>query len=202
MIFGMPAGLFPAIATEHFHGGPSTFGLLTAAPAAGAVVGALTSGWTSHLRRPGLVVIGAGVAWGGAVIGFGLASSLVVALLFLALAGMSDLISEVLRNALLQHYAPDALRGRVSSLYLAQVSTAPAIGNVEAGAVAQLFSLSVSVVSGGIACVAGALLLGALVPAVRKATLDPAGAASGDSESGGGPDEPGGPLPEEGRVTA
>jgi ENTS family enterobactin (siderophore) exporter len=118
----------------------------------------------------------------------------------------------VLRNALLQHYAPDALRGRVSSLYLAQVSSAPAIGNVEAGAVAQLFSLTVSVVSGGIACVAGALLLGALVPAVRKATLDPAGAPApppgppgsgpGDGSGDGGPDEPGGPLQQEGRVRA
>ena len=124
---------------------------------------------------------------------------------------MSDLISEVLRNALLQHYAPDALRGRVSSLYLAQVTGAPAIGNVEAGAVAQLFSLTVSVVSGGIACVAGALLLGALVPAVRKATLDPGAPGSGPGSGPGsaagkgpgpGPDDPGGPLQQEGRVTA
>jgi hypothetical protein len=79
---------------------------------------------------------------------------------------------------------------------------------VEAGAVAQLFSLTVSVVSGGIACVAGALLLGALVPAVRKATLDPAGppgrpgSGPGDGSGDGGPDEPGGPLQQEGRVRA
>ena len=32
MMFGMPAGLFPALATKHFHGGSATFGLLTAAP--------------------------------------------------------------------------------------------------------------------------------------------------------------------------
>jgi ENTS family enterobactin (siderophore) exporter len=200
MVFGMPAGLFPAIATEHFGGGPSTFGLLTAAPAAGAVLGALTSGWTSHLRRPGWVVIIAGMAWGGAVIGFGLARSLAWGLVFLALAGMSDLISEVLRNALLQHYAPDRLRGRVSSVYLAQVNTAPAVGNVEAGAVAQLFSLTISVVSGGIACVVGAALLGALVPAVRHARLD--GAPPGLQEEPGGPDGPGGPVPQEGGVRA
>ncbi len=88
---------------------------------------------------------------------------------------MSDLISEVLRNALLQHYTPDQLRGRVSSLYLAQVTSAPALGNTEAGAVAQLFSLTTSVVSGGLACVGGALLLGALIPAVRHASLHPLG---------------------------
>ncbi len=190
MIFGMPAALFPALASEHFHGGPATFGLLTAAPAFGALVGAAASGWTGHLRRPGLVVIGAGILWGAAIVGFGLSDSLALGLAFLALAGMSDLISEVLRNALLQHYTPDQLRGRVSSLYLAQVTSAPALGNTEAGAVAQLFSVTTSVVTGGLACVGGALLLGALIPAVRHATLRPAsqgpgagpgaGAATGD----------------------
>jgi len=190
MIFGMPAGLFPALATEHFHGGPATFGLLTAAPAFGAIVGAAASGWTSHVRRPGIVVIGAGLLWGAAIVGFGLSGSLAAGLAFLALAGMSDLVSEVLRNALLQHYTPDQLRGRVSSLYLAQVTSAPALGNTEAGAVAQLFSLTTSVVSGGLACVGGALLLGVLIPAVRHATLRPPGdgvgvAAVGEADPAG-----------------
>jgi MFS transporter, ENTS family, enterobactin (siderophore) exporter len=171
MIFGMPTALFPALAAAHFHGQATTFGLLTAAPGLGAIVGGATSGWTSHLRRPGPVVIGAGIVWGGAIVGFGLVRSLVAALALLALAGAGDLISEVLRNALLQRYTPDPLRGRVSSLYLAQVNTAPALGNVEAGAVAQAFSPVVSVVSGGLACVAGALLLGLAIPALRSASL-------------------------------
>jgi len=171
MIFGMPQSLFPALASTHFHGGPATFGLLTAAPGLGAMVGAATSGWTGRLRRPGVVVIAAGIVWGAAIALFGLVRSLPLALFFLALAGMGDLISEVLRNALLQRYTPDELRGRVSSLYLAQVTTAPALGNVEAGAVARLISPTFSVVSGGVACVAGALLLGAAIPALRHATL-------------------------------
>jgi MFS transporter, ENTS family, enterobactin (siderophore) exporter len=182
MLFGMPSALFPALAEQHFHGGSATFGLLAAAPAFGAMLGAATSGWTSRVKRPGIVVIGAGLSWGAAVVGFGLSGSLVLALAFLALAGMSDLISEALRNALLQHYTPDALRGRVSSLYLAQVTTAPSLGNVEAGLVAQLFSTGVSVVSGGLACVAGALILGAVNPALRRATL----ARRADNEGGGG----------------
>jgi ENTS family enterobactin (siderophore) exporter len=180
MIFGMPSALFPALASQHFHGGPTTFGLLVAAPGLGAMIGAATSGWTGRLRRPGLVVIAAGIIWGAAIAAFGLVSSLPLALLFLAIAGMGDLISEVLRNALLQRYTPDPLRGRVSSLYLAQVTSAPALGNVEAGAVARLVGLDFSVVSGGLACVAGALVLGALIPALRGASLhgssaDPAG---------------------------
>jgi len=171
MIFGMPAGLFPALAIQHFHGGATTFGLLTAAPGLGAIASAASSGWTGRVRRPGQVVIGAGILWGGAILGFGLTRSLPLALVFLAVAGGGDMISEILRNALLQIYAPDELRGRLSSLYLAQVNTAPALGNTEAGVVAQLFSLTVSVVSGGVACVAGAVLLGALFPALRHATL-------------------------------
>ena len=171
MIFGMPSALFPALASTHFHGGPATFGLLVAAPGLGALIGAATSGWTGHLSRPGVVVIIAGIIWGASIAAFGLVRSLPLALFFLALAGMGDLISEVLRNALLQMYTPDQLRGRVSSLYLAQVNSAPALGNVEAGGVARLISPAFSVVSGGLACVAGALVLGALIPALRTATL-------------------------------
>jgi ENTS family enterobactin (siderophore) exporter len=171
MIFGMPSALFPAMARMHFHGGSATFGLLAAAPGFGALIGAATSGWTGRLRRPGVVVIIAGLAWGAAIVGFGLSDNLAVGLTFLALAGMADIFSEVLRNALLQRYTPDQLRGRVSSLYLAQVNSAPALGNVEAGVVAQLFSTTISVVSGGLICVAGAVLLGAINPALRRATL-------------------------------
>jgi MFS transporter, ENTS family, enterobactin (siderophore) exporter len=171
MLFGMPSALFPALATQHFHGGPDTYGLLVAAPGLGAMFGAATSGWTGRLRRPGIVVIGAGIVWGGAIAGFGLVHNLPVALVFLALAGMGDLISEVLRNTLLQSYTPDSLRGRVSSLYLAQVTGAPALGNVEAGTVARFVGLDFSVVSGGLACVAGALVLGSLIPALRNAKL-------------------------------
>jgi MFS transporter, ENTS family, enterobactin (siderophore) exporter len=183
MLFGMPSALFPAMASTHFHGGSTTFGLLVAAPGLGALVGAATSGWTGHLRRPGVVVIVAGIIWGGSIAAFGLVDSLPLALFFLALAGMGDLISEILRNALLQIYTPDQLRGRVSSLYLAQVTTAPALGNVEAGGVARLVSPVFSVVSGGLACVAGALVLGTLIPALRNATLaGPAGELAAASE--------------------
>ena len=187
MLFGMPSALFPALASQHFHGGSATFGLLVAAPGLGAMVGAATSGWTGRLRRPGLVVIGAGIVWGAAIAAFGLVRILPLALVFLAVAGAGDLISEVLRNTLLQRYTPDPLRGRVSSLYLAQVTTAPALGNVEAGGVASLAGLEFSVVSGGLACVAGALILGALIPALRAASLT---SSPSDSEPPGTAEQP------------
>src|SRR5260370_31043956 len=71
MIFGMPSALFPALAAEHFHGGSATFGLLAAARGFGAMAGAATSGWTGRVRRPGIVIIGAGLVGGGAILGFG-----------------------------------------------------------------------------------------------------------------------------------
>ncbi len=185
MFFGMPSALFPALASRHFHGGSATFGLLTSAPGVGALAGAASSGWTGRVRRPGIVIIAAGMVWGGAITGFGLTRSLPAGLAFLAVAGGGDMISEILRNALLQIYAPERLRGRLSGLYLAQVNTAPALGNTEAGLVAQAFSLTASVVSGGLACVGGALLLGALIPALRHATL------SGPPPGGTRPGPPG-----------
>ena len=173
MVFGMPQALLPALAAHHFGGGAMTFGLLCTAPAVGAVIAAGTSGWTSRVTRPGLVIIAACVAWGAAIVGFGLAGSLAVAMAFLAVASMSDVISEMLRSTLLQNYTPDAVRGRVSSVWLAQTTAAPGLGNAEAGAVAGLIGLTGSVVSGGLACVAGAALIALLIPQLRHARWSP-----------------------------
>jgi hypothetical protein len=63
---------------------------------------------------------------------------------------------------------PDALQGRVSAAYLAQVTSAPRLGNLEAGGLASLTSIRFSVVSGGIACVAGGLLLLLAIPSLIR----------------------------------
>jgi MFS family permease len=170
MVFGMPRALFPALGTGLFHGGADTVGLLYAAPGAGALVGAATSGWVGRVRRTGLAVVSAVVVWGGAIAAFGLVPWLGVALALLALAGFADVVSEVFRTTLMQLSAPDGLRGRVIALWQAQVTGAPNLGDTEAGAVAALTTPRVSVVSGGLACIAGALLLAWLIPELRHAT--------------------------------
>src|SRR6266566_3473452 len=86
MVFGMPRALFPALALTRFGGGASTLGFLYAAPGAGALVGALTTGWVSRIERQGLAVILAVIGWGAAITCFGLVSWLPLALLLLALA--------------------------------------------------------------------------------------------------------------------
>ena len=157
MIFGMPQALFPAIAAHHFHAGARVVGLLYAAPSAGALVAALTSGWIAHVRRQGLAVAAAIVVWGAAIAGFGFATALWLGLALLAVAGIADEISAILRSTILFACTPDHYRGRMQGFELAQVASTPALGNVEAGVVASLTSLRFSVVLGGIACALGAL---------------------------------------------
>ena len=174
MVFGMPSALFPAFA-EHFGGGARTVGFLYAAPYAGALLATLLSGWVVRARRQGLGVCVAATAWGAAIVGFGFAPSLWPALVFLALAGAADDWSAILRSTILLTVTPDSMRGRLSGIELAQVASAPSLGNVEAGALASLTSLRFSVVSGGLACIAGCWLFVAAVPALLRYDAQRAG---------------------------
>lgn len=159
MVFGMPRALFPAIGTTVFGGDASTVGLLYAAPGAGAFLAAVTSGWVGNIKRKGRAVIYAVIIWGVAIAIFGLVASLPWALVALAVAGAADVVSAVFRATILQLTVPDALRGRLSAIHNAVVSGGPRLGDAEAGAVAALTSLRFSVVSGGAACVAGAVAM-------------------------------------------
>jgi MFS family permease len=167
MIFGMPSALFPAYG-DHFGGGARTVGYLYAAPYVGALAASLVSGWVNHVRRQGLGVCVAAALWGAAIISFGLAGKLWLALVFLGAAGAADFVSAVLRSTILYRVTPDAMRGRLSGIELAQVAGAPSLGNLEAGVLASLTSLRVSVVSGGIACVVGTVVLALALPSFLR----------------------------------
>jgi MFS family permease len=168
MVFGMPRALFPALATTVFGGGARTLGFLYAAPGAGALIGALTTGWVGRVRRQGRAVIIAVLVWGAAITCFGLVRSLPLALGLLAVAGCADVISAVFRSTIIQLAVPDALRGRLMGLQTAVVSGGPRIGDAESGAVAAAFGDTTSVVSGGLACIVGALLLAKALPGFRR----------------------------------
>jgi MFS family permease len=173
MVFGMPRALFPALATTVFGGGASTVGFLYAAPGAGALAGALTTGWVSRVQRQGRAVIIAVVVWGLAITGFGLASWLPAALILLAVAGWADVISAVFRATIIQLSVPDALRGRLQGVQMAVVTGGPRLGDLESGAVASAFGDATAVVSGGLASVAGALILARLLPGFRRQRAAP-----------------------------
>jgi MFS family permease len=174
MVFGMPRALFPALAATVFGGGATTVGLLYAAPGAGALIGALTTGWVGRVRRQGLAVICSVLVWGAAIAGFGLARPLPLALVLLAIAGWADVLSSVFRNTIIQFAGPEGMRGRLMGVQMAVVAGGPRVGDLEAGAVATAFGDTVSVVSGGLACVAGALLIARALPDFTRYRTSPA----------------------------
>src|SRR6266540_3212632 len=173
MVFGMPRALFPALGTGLFGGGPATVGLLYAAPGAGALAGALLAGWVGSVRRQGRAVLVAVAVWGLAITVFGLAAWLPLALVLLAVAGAADVFSAVFRNTILQLTVPDGLRGRLSAIHIAVVTGGPRLGDAEAGAVAALAGPRFSVVSGGLACLAGAALIAWRIPELDRVSIAP-----------------------------
>ncbi len=179
--FGPPRALFPALTVSVFHGGPITLGLLYAAPAAGALIGATTTGWLDRVRHQGRMVITAVCVWGAAIGVFGLVRGLAVALVLLGLAGWADVISAVLRTTILESSVPEALRARIASVQMAVVEGGPQLGAFESGAVATATSTTFSILSGGVACIAGALLLARRLPDFRRFVR-----STGPDEAGAG----------------
>jgi MFS family permease len=174
MIFGMPAALWPVLALDVFHAGPTGVGLLAAAPGMGATLGALLSGWVGRIRYVGRAVIVAVAVWGAAITAFGLATfSFAVALVFLAIAGAADVLSAVFRSTIVQLETPDELRGRVSALHILVVTSGPRLGDVEAAAVAAIAGAQFSVVSGGVACLLGVLVVARLFPDLAAHVVKP-----------------------------
>src|SRR5919204_1355746 len=169
MIFGLPLAVFPAIALNVFGIGPTGLGLLFAAPAAGALVGSLLSGWVNQIERQGLCVIWAVAIWGAAIAAFGFVGALLpVGLVLLAVAGAADLFSAVFRNTILQLSIPDSVRGRISAFNLMVVTGGPRLGDVEGGVVAYFVHPVFLVVLGGGGRVAGIVILAVVLPEMRR----------------------------------
>jgi MFS family permease len=185
MFFGMPLALFPAISQRY--GGAEALGAMYAAPGAGSLIAALTSGWARHVHRHGRAVALAAAGWGAAIVLFGLAGALWLALACLALAGGMDAISGVFRSTIWNETIPDRLRGRLAGIEMISFSSGPALGDVEAGAVAALAGVRGAVISGGVLCVAGTAVLALVLPRFWRYDARAAAVA--------GPLDPGTPAP-------
>jgi MFS family permease len=166
MTFGMPRALFPVLAVSVYGAGAAGTGLLFASVSAGAAAAALTTGWLGSASRLGRITVAAVCVWGVAIAAAGLAGSLWPAAALLAIAGAADSVSAVCRSVINQTVTPDAMRGRMSSVFSLVVTSGPRLGDVEAGLVASLTSVRTSVVSGGLACVAGAAVVATAFPAL------------------------------------
>ncbi|CAL9676071.1 Enterobactin exporter EntS [Streptomyces sp. enrichment culture] len=170
MVLGMPRALFPQLASQTYapYGEGLALGLLFAAIPIGAVLGGLFSGTFSRARRHGWMVIGAVLAWGVAIAGFGLSRNLWVAVAFLALAGVADMVSMVFRGAILLSAATDEMRGRMQGVFTVVVAGGPRLADVLHGTAGAAFGPRTAVAGGGFLVVAVMLVLAAAVPALRR----------------------------------
>ncbi|WP_210583928.1 MFS transporter [Streptomyces sp. GESEQ-35] len=170
MVLGMPRALFPQLAAETYasYGEGLALGLLFAAIPIGAVAGGLFSGTFSRIRRHGWMVIGAVVAWGVAITGFGLSDSLWLAVAFLAVAGIADMVSMVFRGAILLSAATDEMRGRMQGVFTVVVAGGPRLADLLHGTAGSAFGPRTAVAGGGILVVTVMLGLAAAMPALRR----------------------------------
>ena len=153
MIFGMPTALFPAIAQSF--GGVKTLGLLYTAPAVGALINSLFSGWVEKVKRHGVAVALAAGLWGVSIIFFGLSKNLWLALFFLVISGGLDNISGIFRSIMWNETIPNELRGRLAGIEMISYLGGPRLGDTEASLVAAAFSITASIVSGSVLCLVG-----------------------------------------------
>jgi MFS family permease len=183
-VFALPVALFPAINAERFGGSPQTLGLLTTAIGVGGVLGSAFSGPVGRIVRPGRAMLVTVSVWGAALAVFGVAGQLWLTLACLAVAGAADTNTVVLRSTIVQTLIPDDLRGRISaSEYVVGVG-GPLLGNLESGAVGSLTSPAISAVSGGLAAIAGTVIIGLAVPAfARYRRLSPGPAADAPAQA-------------------
>ena len=166
MFFAMPTALYPFWADQL--GAPWALGFLYAAVTVGSVVVTLTSGWIKTYRFHGRAIIWAAIGWGAAIALAGISNSLILVLLFLAIAGGADMISALFRGTIWNQTIPDNLRGRLAGIELLSYSIGPLAGQLRAASMAAATSLTFSVTAGGLICVFMVALLASFLPKLRK----------------------------------
>jgi MFS family permease len=166
MFFAMPTALFPFWAEQV--GAPWALGLFYAAGTIGSILVTLTSGWVKSYTKHGRAIFLAALGWGVAITLAGVSNNLFLILLFLILAGASDMVSALFRSTLWNQSIPDEFRGRLAGVELISYSVGPLGGQTRAGFTAELTSLRTSVVSGGLLCIGFVTLFTALLPDFRK----------------------------------
>jgi MFS family permease len=151
--------LLPFVARDILHVNEIEYGWLAAAQSIGAVLAGLVISQRARIRRQGALLLGAVVAFGVATTLFGLAT--VFWLTFLALIGVgaSDSVSTIIRNTVRQLQTPDTMRGRMTSINSIFFQGGPQLGEIEAGLVAQFFSVPAAIITGGLGCIAAVALI-------------------------------------------
>jgi MFS family permease len=149
VLFGGAVALLPVFASEVLHAGPQGLGFLRAAPAFGAVLMAFILAHFPPLRRSGVKLLWAVAGFGASIIFFALSGNFWLSLILLALSGMFDNVSVIIRGTILQMYTPDEMRGRVASVNSLFIGSSNELGSFESGLAAKLMGLVPSVIFGG-----------------------------------------------------
>ena len=159
--------MMPIVARDILKVDEVGYGILSSAQSIGSVLAALIISQLPVLRRQGPVFLGAVIVFGMATIVFGVAHVFVLAMLALLLMGAGDAVSTIIRNTIRQLQTPDHLRGRMVSINQVFFNGGPQLGEVEAGIVAQFFGVPFCIVSGGVGCILGVLLIVLKWPQLR-----------------------------------
>ncbi|WP_066904612.1 enterobactin transporter EntS [Millisia brevis] len=168
MILAGWAVLIPEYATTVLGVGSTAVGLLYAAPAVGAALGSLSSGWTSSLRRVGLAIFIAMFVSAAGLVGAGAGSVLTLALICLAAHGFGDAVADIVRYATVQKHTPDEMRGRVAGVWSAQVTAGASVGSMIAGVVAFLVPVDYALLIYGLTGLVATTILTLALPTLRR----------------------------------
>jgi MFS family permease len=168
VFLGGAEALLPVFASEILKVGPQGLGLLRAAPAAGAVTMGIFLAHRPPFRRAGRTMLLAVAVFALAIVGFGLSRSFYLSLGLLALSGMADNVSVVIRSTLIQLLTPPQMLGRVSAVNSIFIGSSNELGAFESGVAARLFGTVPAVVLGGSAALLVVGLTARLVPRLRN----------------------------------
>jgi len=173
--FASATMLLPVFARDILHVGSEGYGLLSAAPAIGAILAGSAMSFLGRVRRQGAILLWAVTIYGLATVLFGLSPWFGASLFFLALSGAADTVSTVLRGTIRQLMTPDRLRGRMTAVNMVFFMGGPQLGELEAGVAAALLGTQLSVALGGIGCLIAVAVVAARVPRLRQYQGDEAG---------------------------
>jgi hypothetical protein len=150
VLLGGATALLPAYARDVLTLGPMALGAMRSAPAMGAAAAGIALALRPVRRRAGAKMLLCVGVFGLATVVFGLSRSFTLSLLSLAVAGAADMVSVFVRSALVQLATPDAMRGRVSAVYMVFVGASNELGEFESGVTAQWFGVLPAIVFGGV----------------------------------------------------
>ncbi|MDP2342754.1 MAG: MFS transporter [Deltaproteobacteria bacterium] len=168
VFLGGITALLPIFAVDVLHVGAAGLGVLRAAPSVGAGVLGLWLTLRPLRRRTGLTLMVCVAIFGGATIVFGLSTSFPLSLAMLAVLGAADMVSVVVRSALLQVLVPSEWRGRVSAVNGVFIGASNELGEMESGVAARLIGPVAAVVAGGVGTVVVVVVVFLAVPALWR----------------------------------